>query len=115
MKEWTCSDKVAYAADVVAECTGVHVEVILHSRRRHGHIMAARKMLIMACRKYYGLQYQEIAEFIPATPNVLMRHYHSGVGRLRSDRDFEVVWEKVSGYLLRNIKERRLQGERNWK
>lgn len=114
MNEWTSSDKVAYAADVVAECTGIHVEALLHSKRRLGHIMTARKMLVMACRKYYGMQYREIAEYIPSTPNVLMRHYHSGVSRLRTDREFEHVWERIAGYLLRNIKERRLQGERKW-
>jgi hypothetical protein len=105
---WTSSDKVAYAADLVAEATGVHVETLLYSRRRLGHIMEARKMLIMACRKFYGMQYAEIADYIPFTPNVLMRHYHSGVARLRSDSDFEDVWEGIAGRLLRKIRAKRL-------
>ena len=70
--------------------------------------MAARKMLIMACRKYYGMQYREIAEYIPFTHSVLVRHYHSGVGMVRTDSDFEAVWSQVAGYLLRNIQQRRL-------
>ena len=36
MSEWTYSDKVAFAADVIAEATGIHVEALLHSRRRLG-------------------------------------------------------------------------------
>lgn len=108
MSAWTSSDKVAFAADVIAEATGVHVEAILHSKRRMGYIMTARKMLVMACRKYYGMQYWEISLYIPFTPNMLMRHYHSGVTRLRTDAEFEKVWSHVAGYLLRNIQRRRL-------
>lgn len=108
MSGWTYSDKVAYAADVISEVTGVHVEALLHSRRRFGLLMAARKMLVMACRKYYGMQYKVIADFIPFSTNVLLRHYQSGVKILRSDPEFEAMWEQVAGRLLRNIRQRRL-------
>jgi chromosomal replication initiation ATPase DnaA len=100
---------VAFAADVVGEATGVHVTAILHSKRRYGHIMMARKMLVMLCRKYFGMQYSEIAEYIPVTSTVLIRHYKSGVARLRSDQEFADVWEQVAGHVLRHIQQRRLK------
>lgn len=65
-------------------------------------------MLIMACRKYYGMQYKELAEYLPFTPNMLMRHYHSGVAMVRTDSEYEKLWSLVGGYLLRNIQRRRL-------
>ena len=111
MSDWPSSNKVAFAADVVGEATGVHVTAILHSKRRYGHIMTARKMLIMLCRKYYGMQYSEIAEYIPATPTVLVRHYKSGVARLRTDQEFADVWEQVAGHVLRHIQRRRLSND----
>jgi hypothetical protein len=52
VNDWPSLDKLKYAADVVAEYTGVHVEALLHSKRRLGRIMSARKMLVMVCRKY---------------------------------------------------------------
>lgn len=107
--EWTSYDKFGYVIDVVAEATGIHVESIIRSKRRFSDIMAARKMVIMGCRKYYGMSYREIAQYLPWSPNLLMRHYHSGVALVRGDQDFEDIWIKVSHRFLRNIQQRRLQ------
>jgi len=92
----------------VAEATGVHVDTLLRSKRRLGHIMTARKMLVMVCRKYYGMQYRDMMEYLPFSSSVLVRHYYSGVARLRTDNDFAVVWNYVSGHALRDIQRRRL-------
>ena len=109
MSEWTSSDKFGFVIDVVAEATGIHVEAIMRSKRRFSDLMAARKMVIMGCRRYYGMSYREIAYFLPFSPNLLMRHYHSGVALLRGDSEFEGVWIHASNKFMRNIQQRRLQ------
>jgi len=106
MTEWSISYKVALAVDVVADLTGLDPAVIAKSNRRFGHIMAARKLAIMLCRKFLGLQYKEIIGHINGDQSTLVRHYRNGVVLVKRDPDYRLVWEMAADKVLSKIRER---------
>lgn len=108
MTEWPISYRIALAAGVVGTLTGVHESAILRATSRKQHIMHARKLTILLCRKYLGMSYEDIAQYINGTCPTLSRHYHSGVALARTDPEFRELWQIAADQVLRKVRERSL-------
>lgn len=106
MTEWSTSYRVALAVDIVADLTGIDPAVIAKSTRRYGYIMAARKLAVMLCRKFFGLQYKEIIGHINGDQSTLVRHYRGGVLMVKGDANYRLVWEMAADKALSLIRER---------
>lgn len=108
MTEWPISYRIALAAGIVGTLTGVHESAILRATSRKQYIMHARKITILLCRKYLGMSYAEIAQYINGTGPTLSRHYHSGAALVKTDPEFRTLWMIAADQVTRKLRERSL-------